>query len=238
MKRHDSGERRWGAWQPSRGRAGRLAGGLLGLTIAAAAGCRDQEAYPKDFKPIETGAVEAYGVTLGPDATPQEVTYVLLRTLRDDIEARRTHKAEADSELLQRTLRLSAPNRIYHNAVLHADAAHVEPVERDTVVYKIVRYWAPIVAYYRASFVDDPAAMINAMRVVTTNAHDAVVSLDVVDPDGGAKITLKVFLTRESGSGASASESFWRVERLAYAPIPAPPPTATQPATASAPNGP
>jgi hypothetical protein len=195
---------------------------VLAATAGVLAGCRNQEAPPETLKPIVVGPVKLYGMNLGPGATPQEVTFALMQALRETVTtARRRHlpdRREALQERIENELELCAPSRIYQNVIGTLVPEGVELKERDNVVYKIVKLWAPIAARYVDCFSSDAAKMIAAMRVKRLSETDARVSYDVTDPVDHTKMTFQVFLTLEPGTEpAYRNEKFWRVYRLGYA---------------------
>ena len=57
--------------------------GVACLTLVVLGGCRRD----LDIPPMEVKTVDAYGVKLDAAAPPKQVVYVLLRALRDDVEA-------------------------------------------------------------------------------------------------------------------------------------------------------
>ncbi len=215
--------------------------GVVRATLAAAVvlsvlgGCRNQEAPPEDLKPVVVGPVEMHGVSLGPDATPQQVTYVLMQALKETATAGRLRERDRErrKKLMENQLQLAAPQRIYRN--LHADAetAGIAARQRDEAVYRIVKLWAPIVARYVDSFPADPAQGTAAMRLRWLDKDkekgDARVSYDVTDPVDGSQVTLQVYLTQETGPDGGAK--YWRVYRLGYVPFGQDDPAATRRAT-------
>jgi len=180
-------------------------------------GCRDQDAPPTDIPPARTASVELYGQSLGPEATPQEVTFALLRLLRDDVKASQKRDAQEHKRLLAQQLQLSAPRRIYQNQNPAANVDAVDPTTMNNGVYKIVNLWAPIVSRYIHNFTDDSAAMTAAMRSKALSNTETRISFDVTDPDDQSRATLQVFLVQEPGT--DKAQHFWRVQRLGYAPL-------------------
>lgn len=218
---------------------------MLALGAAVLTGCKNQEAPPETLKPIVVGPVELYGMTLGPQATPQQVTYALMQALRETVKAGQHYEREAAKKQIEVELQLCAAARIYHNVFASTGTPEsITPRDRDAMVYKIVKVWAPIAARYVDSFTPDAAKAIAAMRVKRLNETDTRVSYDVVDPVDQTKVTFQVYLTQEAGSEpAHSAEKFWRVYRLGYAPFgrddgrPGPAqtrPAATQPAAGAA----
>jgi hypothetical protein len=192
-----------------------LGGGAL-VVGAVLLGCSDQESMPAGLKVPPVGPVALYDVTLGPDAEPQQVAYVLMRLLRDDVAASQAEDWDRQRAVLQDELKLAARSRILRNVEPGSDLSKIRPEDLDNAVYKIVNVWAPIAGRYVSCFTDDLAAMTSAMRVRQLNANDTRVSFDVTDPQDGSQVTFQVFLTKEPG--ASGKATYWRVYRLGYVP--------------------
>ncbi|HOW19623.1 MAG TPA: hypothetical protein PLC79_11345 [Phycisphaerae bacterium] len=189
------------------------------LLAAALAGCQNQEVPPETLKAIVVGPVELYGVHLGSQATPQQVTYALMQALRDTAKAGQHHDRQAFKKGIETQLRLCAPSRIYSNVDVSAAPAAVASPEQSAVIYKIVKLWAPIAARYVDSFDADAAKAVAAMRAVSLSDKDVRVSYDVVDPTDQSRVIFQVYLTQEPGTEPGhTGEKFWRVYRLDYAP--------------------
>ncbi len=229
----DRTERNRGRHGVIRNRGGRPGWLLLPLLMGALlSGCRNQDAPPEDLKPITVGPVEMHGMQLDVDATPQQVTYALMQALRETAEAGRNRAQDKEKlkALLENLLRVAAPRRIYRGFPPGGDPDAVPQKHRDEVVYRVVRYWAPIAARYVGSFERDPARAMTAMRLKQFGESDARVSYDVTDPEDGSKMTFQVYLTPEPD--ATKTRKYWRAYRLGYAPFGRDdPPTETRPAT-------
>jgi hypothetical protein len=181
--------------------------------------CRDQDAPPETIKSVSVGPVVLYDMTLGPDATPQQVTYAMMRAIRDSIDAGQKRDRAARDQALNNQLALAAVTHIYRNNRRQADPAQASQEDIDTTVYKVVRFWAPIVSRYVGSFSGGPDDVMKAMRVQPHGSEELSVLYDVVDPVDQSKVTLNVYLVREQGTTAPhTSQKFWRVRALAYTP--------------------
>ena len=169
--------------------------------------------------------VTAYGQTLDADATPQQVAFVLMRSLRDDVEAAQAHDRKAQREAFRTTFALAACSMIderlaetYARPVADSDAS--EPIVMKERVYEIVNHWAPIVAYYVGSFPRDFEQAADRMRVVKIGPDDgtAMVLYPVQhDPDQaahGEPVLLEIELVKESAT--DGPQRFWRVARVAF----------------------
>ncbi|MBI4582060.1 MAG: hypothetical protein HY718_20350, partial [Planctomycetes bacterium] len=195
-----------------------VAGGLV------FAGCTDDEEKPPA---AEVRTVEAYGVTLGPEATPQEVVYVLLRSIADDYEAAKAKDAKAARSAQELTFSLAAPKIMEERlvgAVNQLNDLHKKSLgdERDARLFKTARYWAPIVGHYRASFQDIDLATLTRDSWVAMAAdgrtaeffHPVAHDRSQTDPAKAETATLKIELNRESAQ--AGGPEYWRVSRVRF----------------------
>lgn len=227
---------------------------VAGIFLAAAVGgCTNEE---KDVPKAEVKPVTAYGITLDESATPQQVTYVLLRSLADDVHAAQAHPPRPEDQKKANliTVDVCAPNEIEQRILRALREAAKDPgkvtslgKDRDREIYKVVNAWGSIVAYYVDSFDKDPAtgatigqdAAMGRMRMrIWPNGRpgsnttkptanvDYEVWPDPSKPDANRHQTLDVELVKETAGG----KEYWRVVRVAYV-SPASRP-ATQPAGA------
>ena len=160
---------------------------------------------------VKVGPVSDLGMTLDKDATPKQVAFMFLRAIRDDVLAGRDE--EAREKALARQFDLCAPASICR-FFPKATAS-----ERDEIVYRTVRLWAPTLGAYVGSFDFDwetAEARLRERAVKSSggeNASDqAHVLLEVADPSGdaNASVIARLQLVRESG--------FWRVLRVGFLP--------------------
>jgi hypothetical protein len=178
-------------------------------------GCTAEEPIPV----AKTETVNAYGLTLDENASPEQVAYVLLRSLSDDVEAAQAFKHAEQTKALHRTFALAAHTEMERRilAVLKAvdEDADLEN-DRDKKLYSIVRLWAPIVAHYVDSFETDPSAASAKMKrrdaadgklvhIYYPVAHDAT----AVEPEQ----VLDIELVQEPAGDVA----YWRVARIDYA---------------------
>jgi hypothetical protein len=215
------------------------------LAAAVLAGCaKPQE---ENIPPVRVGPVEAYGLTLDESASPQQVTYVLLRSLADDVQHARAGRRQEQRQALETTFAVAAHPTLEQRLIKATNLARARPEptlgeQRDRRIFELVRGWAPIVAYYVNSFdarrwPTFDAAVADQMRLRTASDPGTVhVLLDVAsdpddpNPEKHETATLDVELRQETAGG----NTYWRVARLSYLPK-APPRPATQP-TAIAPS--
>ncbi len=212
----------------------------VALTLSAAqSGCsRDARLAGKKVREVKVGTVTDQGLTLGPlpanadDAAVEEavkqVVFVLLRAIRDDVEAGGDQAAR--DAALDRQFAVAAPQRIY---ALQARVTPRMVDTRDEAVHKTVITWAPTLAHYVDQLDDDWLTANQRMHVIASRteakgeAPDRAVLLPLVDPHDptAPPRTARIELTHENG--------YWRVCAVAFSPRPVPTVTkaaATQPA--------
>lgn len=222
MRTKTSGRQRVGANRPS------LVRGAVGLAFVTVAGgvllpgCT--ESAPEIPK-AEVKTVEAYGLTLGPDASPQEVAYVLLRSVTDDYAAARSGKHEDEEKAQRLTYSLAAVQAIEHRLIdthnrLQAGAKQTDlGTQRDEKLWKIVHYWAPIVGHYVPSFPADldeaRARMWVSMDAAMQEAHvylSAEHDPAIADAAKKGTTTIDIEMVREQVGG----QGYWRVLRVDF----------------------
>jgi hypothetical protein len=183
--------------------------GLIGL-----AGCgEDARLAEHDVPSITVQTVSDQGVELGPGADPEEVVFVLLRAIRDDVMA--GSDREARRQALLRQLAVCDPDYIYqlYTSTMGPRAVH----GRDEWVYKKVNLWAPTLAHYVDSFDLDVEKAKKRMVSRPTSEREpwpgetVRVDLAAKDPDElpGADVVVRVRLHKhESGH--------WRVFHVGF----------------------
>ncbi len=186
---------------------------LLGLLLAG--GCSEDARLAGHSIPhVVVETVTDQGVVVGPEAGPQEVAFVLLRAIRDDVQA--GSDREARREALMRQLAVCDPDYIYE---LYQDVMDRRAVyERDEWVYKKVRLWAPTLAYYVDSFgMDLPRAKERLTTSPTSRRENwpgetIQVDLPARDPHGepGADVVVRIRLHKHTTGG-------WRVFHVGFA---------------------
>lgn len=184
---------------------------------------------------METGPVTAHGVTLDENATPQEVTFVLLRTFADDMAAARAGDREAQKKALNETFALAAHDQIERRLLKSFNRA--KPVPRESLgtskaedILNVVNLWTPIVGYYVEGFDTELEPAVQRMKLIRQNGEEALIHYPVhhvpseehPKPDDA---TLAVELTKVSAGG----RSYWRVVRVYF--DSAPRAATTRPAT-------
>ena len=74
----------------------RSAAGLFGALLVLAGACdRDARLAGRNLRNVTVRSVTHYDTTLDKNASPKQVTYVLLRAIRDDFKARTREEREA-----------------------------------------------------------------------------------------------------------------------------------------------
>ena len=179
---------------------------LLLAVAALMPGCRRQaRATGRELRQPEVKTVSPYGVTLDPDASPQLVTYVLLRALKDDV---RAPDAAAREAALDTQFDLCAAEHIGKANVLR-----YEPAEH---LDRWVRRWAPVASRYADSFGDDWEQASNKLVLrgptigPSGEADRCEVLREVEEPAGTStsRVVLAVRLVQERG--------YWRVLSVGY----------------------
>ncbi len=166
---------------------------MLCMCVALLAGCEAEREQD-----VVGGPISAHGLTLGRDATPEQVAYVLLMAIRDDVLAVRNDPDVRETEGFKLQRRLAGP------------AAPPEVLKKRT---EAVRRWAPTLAYYVDGFELDPIRAMESMyREGQPGGPKATVLYDMICPtDSGARATAKIDLIKEN--------NYWRVLRIGYSPV-------------------
>lgn len=197
------------------------AGGLLAVLpavgLVGGLGCReDARLAGRDIPHVEVGTVVDQGLSLGPEASPKQVAFVLLRAIRDDVQA--GGDLDARHQALQRQLAVCDPDYIYDRYLrFYGDRA---VAQRDEWVYKRVNLWAPTLAYYVDSFDFDLAVAESMMKEWSGGNSEnwrgttTCVDLPVANPRGigGADVVVRIRLHRHGDEAG-----YWRVFSVGFA---------------------
>ncbi len=184
-----------------------LAAGLLPTTWG---GCsRDVRLAGRDVRSVTVGPVDYYGMKLDETATPEQVTYVLLRAIRDDFLASDPEQREAGLDV---QFDICAANVIR--------GKNRKGMSPDEFVYNVVYRWTPTVSHYVDNFETDwESAKARFVRGgpepanrPDANPNECKVLMELDDPSGepDARVVMVVWLARDSG--------FWRVLHLGFDP--------------------
>ncbi len=181
---------------------------VLGIALGIGAGCtRDVRLAGKKLRSITVGVKTHFGMTLDKQATPDQVAYVLLRAIREDVSA----KTPADREkALDVQFDLAAVGAI--------EATNRTHMDRNEYLYNVVYRWAPTVSHYAQDLpLEWDAAKSRLVASSPTPVKDSrdgsqecEVRLGLSDPSGdpNARVVLIVWLVQDSG--------FWRVTHLGF----------------------
>ena len=190
---------------------------LLAIGLACGSGCsEDARLAGRDIPHVEVRTVVDQGLSLGPEASPKQVAFALLRAIRDDVRA--GGDLDARHQALQRQLAVCDPDYIYDRYVrFYGDRA---VAQRDEWVYKRVNLWAPTLAYYVDAFDFDLATAESLMKEESADKADnwpgptTYVDLPVAHPGGidGADVIVRVRLHRHGDE-----DGYWRVFSVGFA---------------------
>jgi len=184
----------------------------VGLTTTAAGvlavwcGCRgDARLTGHKIRTVTVRSVTHYGITLDQQATPEQVAFVVLRAIRDDVSAKTKEDREA---ALDKQFDLCAAN------VLQTKNRTSMP--RDEFVHSIVYLWAPTVSHYVGEFAtewDKAAARLIRSKPNTdskASPQESEVYMELADPSGDPKagVVMVIWMVQDGG--------FWRVTHLGF----------------------
>ncbi|MGB2985895.1 MAG: hypothetical protein WBE26_08425 [Phycisphaerae bacterium] len=182
----------------------------MAVGFAVGGGCsRDVRLADRDVRSVTVQAVTHYGTVLDKQASPEQVTYVLLRAIRDDFMATTPEERKA---ALDKQFDICAANviRVKNRSALTGDE----------YAYYIVYNWTPTVSHYvdnfetaweraKARFVRGSPRLVNG---ADADATECEVLMELEDPSGdpSARVVMIVWLAQDSG--------FWRVVHLGFDP--------------------
>lgn len=178
-------------------------------------GCAGTEEVPvNEYLPEEQEPFEAFGIRFDQGATPQQVTYALLKAIHQDCRAGFNHVKRKEALRLQCKL-------------AHVDFLRQKVAKRsrrragavDDTVLRLIRGWAPILNYYAEYFDDDFAQAQTRMKPPVRKAQRSpeMLYVNYVLPAGrfggpaelARGVTIRVTL-------AKTSKGYWRVVRVGY----------------------
>ena len=150
-------------------------------------------------------SVTHYGVTLDQRATPEQVAFVALRAIRDDMSAKTKEDREA---ALDKQFDVCAANILQKQ--------NRTSVPRDEFIHGIVYHWAPTVSHYVEDFETEwgkAAARFvpgKPLKDSKTNLEECEVRMELADPGGDpkARVVLVIWMVKDEG--------FWRVTHLGF----------------------
>ena len=186
----------------------------VGLTATAAGalavwcGCGgDARLAGHKIRSVTVRSVTHYGITLDQQAAPEQVAFVLLRAIRDDVSAKTREDREA---ALDKQFDLCAANVLQKR--------NRTSMPRDEFVHGVVYHWAPTVSHYVGDFETDwgqaAARLVRAKASKNQKAspEETEVYMELADPGGDpkARVVMVIWMVQDGG--------FWRVTHLGFDP--------------------
>jgi len=188
-------------------RSAAVAGCLAAVLVGTGACDRDARLAGRKLRDVTVGTVTHYGATLDKSATPKQVTYVLLRAIREDFKAKTLEERET---ALDKLLDVAATG--------YLTKGRANEIDRWETVFRIVNRWTPTVAHYVDDIETDWEKARVRLREIglepIKNRSDGTQQCKVItqlaDPSGdpNAAVILIIQLIQDSG--------YWRVLGLAY----------------------
>ncbi len=182
--------------------------GWVAVLLLLCGGCsRDTRVGDRKVRSPKVRTVSHYGVTLDQDASPKQVAYVLLRSLREDYLA-------ADDDAREKALDVT------FDVCAASILAESNPTSfsDDEFTHQLVYRWAPIVGYYVGAldFEWDKAekrlvsAIAKPLKLRKKEYETANILIELADPSGDSRkqVVLVVKLARDQG--------YWRVFQLTF----------------------
>jgi len=174
---------------------------LVGLVFGV--GCsRDARLSGQKIRKATVKTVTHYGITLDEKASPEQVAYVMLRAIRDDVSAGDRQQRDA---ALDKQFDLCAANAI--------EERNTTSTSRDEYIHGVVYHWAPTLSHYVADFENDwekakPRLVRRDPKAGSPSAGglpETEVLMEVGDPTGdpNARAVVIIWLVKDSG--------YWRV---------------------------
>ena len=171
-------------------------------------GCgRDVRLAGKTVRHVQVKPVSHYGVTLDQSATPEQVAFVALRSIREDFFAATPEQSRAASDI---QFDVAAADVIA--------ARNRSSLTRDEYVHHVVSRWTPAISHYAADFeVEAPLALsrfTNRGLSKSSGAEPAEceLAMEVDDPSGdpAGKVVIVTWLAKDGG--------LWRVTHFGFEP--------------------
>lgn len=181
---------------------------LTSAVLVVVVGCdRDARLADHNLRHPVIKTVTHYGKTLDQKATPAEVTYVLLRAMRDDFTASSKEERE---RALDVQFDVCAADEL--------ESRRMTSLSRDEYLYEVVYRWTPTVAHYVGDFETDwdkaSKRLVTAVqRPAPGGTPDAMMTdvlMAVADPSGdpNAGVVIQITLITDKG--------YWRVLNVAF----------------------
>ena len=180
------------------------------LAAGTACGCgRDTRLSGTKVRDVKVRTVTHYGVTLGQEASPEQVAYVVLRAVRDDFNAKTAADRDAALDIqfdLCAAGELASRNRTSLTA--------------QEFIHNVVYRWTPTVSHYVGDLpLDWESANSRLVRRTPTEAKNAraggqecELAMEVADPGGdpNARVLMLIWLAQDAG--------YWRIVHFGFEP--------------------
>ena len=129
-------------WNPGGARSIGAAVAVAAATLIVWCGCSgDARLAGQKIRTVTVRSVSLYGLTLDQQASPEQVAYVLLRAIRDDVSAK---NREDRGAALDKEFDLCAAEVI--------QSKNYTSLPRDEFIHNVVYHWAPTVSHYVGDF--------------------------------------------------------------------------------------
>lgn len=178
------------------------------LLLACFGGCDRSGTAGRHTYKAKVETIRLYDVELGPDASPEDVAYVLLRVVRDKREAVRTNDRATSEKMTEALVSLAAPEKILSEYQSRVPSGAVNLLNVDKTANEAARTWGPSLAHYTDCFKTDRAEAAKVMTTLRRSDQQAVVMVPVYEKTYASSATLQVKLIKEQG--------YWRVWGVAY----------------------
>ncbi len=183
---------------------GFLAAGAVTLVLWCGCG-GDARLAGRKIRNVTVQSVSHYGVTLDQQAPPEQVAFVLLRAIRDDVRAKNMDERQA---ALDKQFDLCAANVLQKR--------NRTSLPRDEFIHSIVYQWAPTVSHYAGDFeTEREKAVARFVRKAAkteskAGSEECEVQMELADPSGdaNARVVMTIWMAMDAG--------FWRVTHLGF----------------------
>ncbi|MEK6798464.1 MAG: hypothetical protein AABZ12_05840 [Planctomycetota bacterium] len=187
-------------------RPARLVAFAAGVTLAA--GCeRDVRLADHKVRSVQVGPASHYGLVLDQQASPQQVAFVALRAIRDDVRAAGRVEREAALDVQFSVCAANEIKRRNHSSL-----------DGDEFLFNVVYHWTPTVAHYAGDFPETPedAQRRFVQRPAkqassgSNSPEESELAIELADPGGdpAARVVMLAWLAKDRG--------FWRVVHFGF----------------------
>ena len=182
---------------------------LMSVVVVSSACRQDTGPTLSGSEPLLARTVTDMGLTLDEDAHFKKVVYVLLRAIKDDVEA--GDDVAARQAAFERQLAVCAPDYIFKRALMKG-------LGRERAVRDIVWHWAPTLAHYVGDFPLDYQSFVDRSQLTRVaiagddegKQEKRDIRIELADPSGdpNASVVAGIRLERENG--------LWRVTVVGF----------------------